>query len=1122
MSLHLTPDQSRAANPLASAWVEASAGTGKTHVLTTRMLSQLLNGTSPERILALTFTKAAAAEMANRILAHLGRWAVLEDEKLRAEIAALTPDTKTRDEDITRARGLFAQVLDLPRGLNIQTIHAFCQSLLGRFPVESGLPPQFQVMDERTQDEILSATRDKLMGESRAFPDAPLTKALGTLVTLAGEGDFNKLMAALLRERVVLRRLISISSALDTVLKRALKIRSDETAHQVLKEACSDKHLDTSGLKRAAKALCEGSAKEAERGGPMQAWLLGDADYRLAHFNDYTGAFLTKDGKILARLANKATLDKDPAVGDILAQEAERILSVVERLNLHAFIERSTALLRVGLALAVEFDAAKQRLGLADYDDLIAKTAELLTEKEMAGWVLYKLDGGIDHILIDEAQDTNPEQWSVIEALSAEFFAGEGASDVERTIFTVGDVKQSIYGFQRAAPDLFDHYQNHFRKLTNHAGRRFESVPLDLSFRSTDAVLALVDAVFTGEAGHGLSHSERQIRHVAHRQGHAGRVELWPTLHPEPQEAREIWEAPIEVIPVDNPQARLAALLADKIAGWIGKEALPARGRTIRAGDIMILVRRRTALIDNLVRALKGHGVSVAGVDRFDLLNPIAVQDLLALAQFAVLPDDDLNLACVLKGPFIGLDEDALFTLAYGREGSLWRALKSSADFPKARAFLENILARADYAPPYEFFESILNQNGGRRALLSRLGVEAEEAIDELLSQAIAFEANHTPSLDGFLHWIHARASEVKRDPEQASNAVRIMTVHGAKGLQAPVVILPDTCQTAKDDAPLLTLKGEAGPSLPVWYKNKNDLIGPVADLKAKREANAAAEAKRLLYVALTRAEDRLVVTGWETKKGRGENCWYNMIANGFTRLDGVVEEGEALVYQTTQRVEAVTDAKKTIAKTAPDLPDWAKRTAPAEETPPRPLAPSRLEDGPASMSPLSLGRANAFERGRIIHKLLQRLPDMVAKERLAAGERYLSFTASHWREEERKDVLQAVLSLIDDARFAELFSPNSLAEAPLSGIVGDKVISGQIDRLVLGSDEIIFADYKTNQTPPQSSDDIPRAVIKQMAAYHAVLRAIYGAHRITGVLIWTADASAHVLSHELLRETLI
>ncbi|MFZ5610014.1 MAG: double-strand break repair helicase AddA [Pseudomonadota bacterium] len=1135
MMLFLTPQQKAAVEPAACAWVEASAGTGKTHVLTARLLRLMLAGGEPARILALTFTKAAAAEMANRVLDRLGRWATLEEAALGGEVAALL-GRPAKAEDLACARGLFTRVLNLPQGLAIQTIHAFCQSLLGRFPVEAGLPPRFQVMDERTASAFLGGARDALLARARA--DAMLGKALDDVVVLAGEQQFSSLMAALVGERARLARLARQPGALglEAALKRALGLATAATPERLIADACAEPSFDRKGLEALARLLAQGSAAQAERAALMAAWLEAPAAQRPALLQSYGGAFLTQAGTARKPLLDKKAAAAHPHLADVARSEAARLEKLGAALNCLALAARSAALLQVGLALAGLFEEAKLRHGLVDYDDLIARAAELLARADMAAWVLYKLDGGIDHILIDEAQDTNPEQWQVIDALAAEFFAGKSAREKPRSVFAVGDVKQSIFGFQRAAPRLFNDYRQRFAAKAKAARQPFEDLALDLSFRSTDAVLHLVDAVFAGEAARGLSFSERRISHRPSRTGQAGQVELWPTVLPAPADEEESdgWRLPLAPAGVRDPEARLANDVASAIAGWIGRLALASRGRPAQAGDFMILVRRRTAFVDFVVRALKSRGVPVAGVDRFDLLSPIAVQDLMALAQVAVLPEDDLSLACVLKGPFIGLDEAQLFTLAHGREGSLWQALAARRDedeaFRHAWDFLSKARARADYGPPYEFFEALLLEDGGRRALAARLGAEAEEAIDEFLIQALAFEATHPPSLDGFLAWLRARASEVKRDPEDKGDAVRILTVHGAKGLQAPIVILPDSCQVPKDDAPLLDLKGVAdGGDLFLWYKRAQDAIGPAAAAKAARAAEQMAEYKRLLYVALTRAEDRLIVTGWEGSQGRAKGCWYDLVADGFARLAGVqVEKGpqgeDVRVYATAQTAPPDRVGARASIAPSPPLADWMRHPPPPEPAPPRPLAPSAalVMPVPPAASPVGVGGegepVDVYRRGRLLHRLLQYLPDVPPARRKRVATDYLARQAPDWPEDARSQAAREVLDLLARADLAALFGPGSRAEVALAGVVGGVAVSGQVDRLAITGDRIIIADYKTNRVPPATLDAVPRAYVRQLAAYAAVLGQIYPQHRQRALIIWTTEGKVSELPEALLR----
>ncbi|MEE9209905.1 MAG: 3'-5' exonuclease, partial [Kiloniellales bacterium] len=687
-------------------------------------------------------------------------------------------------------------------------------------------------------------------------------------------------------------------------------------------------------------------------------------------------------------------------------------------------------------------------------DDLILTARRLLEGQGAAAWVLFKLDGGLDHILIDEAQDTNPEQWQVIERLAAEFFVGEGARERARTVFAVGDAKQSIYSFQRARPAAFAEMREHFAAQAGAAGQGFEKVDLAHSFRSAAAVLEAVDAVFAQDAAQdGVLFDEAALRHTAVRLGQAGVVELWPPAEPAEAEDPAPWEPPIEPRGAPPARARLAKLIARRIERWTktpapdgpglqGTEAwLRSKDRRLRPGDILVLVRRRNEFVEELVRELKRLEVPVAGVDRMVLRDQLAVMDLVALGRVLLLPEDDLTLATVLKGPLVGLSEAQLFTLAYRRKGSLWDALTRHARrdpaFRAARAHLTGLRARADFVPPYELFAEVLTRDWGhgrgRAALLARLGPEADDPIQEFLSLALAYEREHAPSLEGFLHWLEAGAQEVKRDMEHGQDAVRVMTVHGAKGLQAPVVILPDTMQPPKPRDGLFWLDEDGG-ELPLWPLRKG-YDGEVAGhARARAQAIRDQEYRRLLYVAMTRAEDRLVVCGWHTKNAAPEQSWYKLVAGALAEVAepvgfdfiGEVDGGwtgpgwRLACPQTADADKSPDEAAPQPAASVIPLPAWAGALPPPEPAPPTPLAPSRpAGEEPAVRSPLGPDEGRRFKRGLLIHRLLQSLPDLAPEARRAVAARFLASPAHGLSAEERAEIAEVTMAVLEDSAFA-------------------------------------------------------------------------------------------------------
>jgi ATP-dependent helicase/nuclease subunit A len=1111
--------QGWASDPAVSAWVAASAGSGKTKVLTDRVLRLLLQpGQAPNRLLCLTFTKAAAAEMATRLARSLGRWAVAEEASLATELRRLTgraPD----EAGMARARRLFAEVLDLPGGMRISTIHAFCQSLLRGFPLEAGLTPMFAVAEEADAALLLAEAREAVL----AAPGAGAA-ALEALAGLVPADAFAALVAALARDRAKLAAALQAAGGLAGLAAQVaghlgLPPGSDEAALlAAAAEAADDALLGIARLQGASR-----NANDQARAARMAAWLAGDAGHRGTRWAEWCEIFLTKEGTVRASLCTKQVGPRHAEIVDAMQREAERVLAVEGQRRACRLHAATMALLALGEPVLRGYEAEKRRRGLLDFDDLIGRARAVLEDPGSA-WVLYKLDGGLDHVLLDEAQDSNPAQWGIAAALTEEFFAGLGGREgAPRTVFAVGDVKQSIYAFQGADPSGFARWRGAFSDRCRTIDAELRDVQLNVSFRSTAPVLALVDAVFAeGPARAGVVEGTAPLTHRPDRLGHAGTVELWPVLEAGEAEPPEPWMVP-EAPPqhAAGPEALLADALAARIGDWIARgEALPARGRAMRPGDILVLVRRRTGgFLPRLVRALKEKGVPVGGADRLTLIEQIAVQDLLALGDVLLLPEDDLQLAALLKSPLVGLDEDALFRLAHGREGSLWSRLAAArggaGPVSVAADRIAGWMARADHQTPHALFAGVLGEDRGRAALLARLGPDAADPVDEFLNAALAYERAHPPSLQGFCHWLRQGGAQVKREAEGAADVVRIMTVHNAKGLQAPVVILPDTVATTAQDRFLRWT--EEG--LPLWAPRKEHQAPAYAALLEAEAARRAAEEHRLLYVALTRAEDRLLVCGWQRSK-RPAGCWYELVAAGFGRLAGAREEAFAprdfgapaeagfAAGAVLRRLDCVQDAPprqdEAPAMRAAEaaLPGWVREPAPAEAGEAA-VAPSAL-GGEAVAAPHGLADPAGlrFRRGRLVHALLQHLPDHAPEARAAAARRFLARPAHGLDEAAQESLLAEVLGLI--AELPEAFAPGSLAEAPVVGRVGGRAVAGQVDRLVVGPDRVLVLDYKTNRPPPEEVADVAPAYLRQMAAYRAVLREAFPGRRVECALVWT------------------
>jgi ATP-dependent helicase/nuclease subunit A len=1131
-----TRAQRVAADPDHSAWVAASAGSGKTKVLTDRVLNLLLAGTAPHRILCLTFTKAAAAEMSIRLATRLRLWATAEVGDLLVDLKKLTDtDYEAEDDTVGAARRLFARVLDAPGGLKIQTIHSFCQSLLARFPLEAGVVPHFELLDERGEADLLAEAREAVLRAARAG-EAGLASALDEATRHTQEQGFAELLAGLLGERGKLRRLVA-GGGPDGVrvrLAAALGLGPTETREGLIEAACTDDAFAGEALRRAVAALLDGSDQERKRGEKIGDWLAAP-ERRAALFDAYLSAFVTGDGAVRKTLANKATEQRRPGTLRTLEEEGERLLALCDRLRAAGLLAASDALTRLGAAVLAAYEREKRLRAALDFDDLIAHARGLLDRPGVASWVLFKLDGGIDHILVDEAQDTNFDQWAIVERLSDEFFVGVGPRGMAgRTVFAVGDPKQSIFGFQGAQPEAFDEMRRRFgdRIAALQAGSGPEAegmpplqvVPLDVSFRSTETVLRAVDAVFgAGGPAADVWHPDMPRRHQASRAGHAGLVELWPLVPYPEKEEEAAWAVPVEKPAAPLPRTRLANALARRIKAWIASgEILASHDRPIRAGDIMVLVRRRNAFVADLVRALRQEGVAVAGVDRMRLARQLAVEDLVALGSFLLLPEDELTLAAVLKGPLFGFDDDDLFRLCHQRTGGLWDELRRRGGetplWADAVRQLEDLLGRADFVPPYELFADVLGARGGRRRILARLGPEAGDALDEFLSLALGFERQNVPSLQGFLHWLGAGEIELKRELEQRGrDEVRIMTVHGAKGLQAPVVILPDTTALPDKMMPLRWSRD----GLLLWCPNR-DCDAPVARMaKQAADLEREREYRRLLYVAMTRAEDRLYVAGVAAGRAEGDGCWYSLARRALEAAGAESRDfvdplgpsdwaGHALRLADAQHAPPATRDDAIALEVASELPAWAQDRPRPEPSPPRPLSPSQpLWRDPPARSPLGpdAAAANGVKRGLLVHRLLQALPELTEAERDGACRRYLARPVHGLSPAEQDAIARETLGVLADRSFAPIFGPGSRAEVPIVGLVGGKepiAVSGQIDRLVVLPQEVLIVDYKTLRPPPVSEVAIPEAYLRQLALYVAAVERIWPDRPVRAALLWT------------------
>jgi ATP-dependent helicase/nuclease subunit A len=1129
-----------ASNPKAVVFVTANAGSGKTSTLVKRVARLLLGGSAPDAILCVTYTKAAAAEMQRRLYEMLGDWAVMNDKALAETLAALDE----REDDLSKARRLFARALETPGGLKIQTIHAFCEKLLRRFPLEAGVSPGFRVLEAQAAAEVSAQARDKVALVAEARPDELIGRAYAHFAVALSYGDFNDLFATFEAQRRTIadyHRACELRGGFEADVWARCGFPAPRPSADIEAEALSE--IDWDGWRWAAEGLGRGSKTDQDIAAVMRATGPG------AGFAEVWAPFSTKAGEPRARMATKSV---DAAVAAWLVEEQIRLGDARAYAGAARTAEETIAALTLALAYGALYEGEKAAISGLDFGDLIERTHQLLTVRADAAWVLYKLDGGVDHVLLDEAQDTAPEQWEILRALTEEFFAGAGSprkADVLRTVFAVGDEKQSIYSFQGAAPERLALETRWFKALTEGAGRGFREQPLLESWRSTAEVLGFVDAVFADpEAAEGLrpGGGGAPVTHRAMR-GDPGAVELWPFEEDEPAQVVDPW------LPVDaetrtrSANRELAERIARRIRAMVADgERVLVKGsqdtfRPVGYGDILILVRRRGALFHEIIRALKREGVAVGGADRLRLSDHVVFQDLMALGRFARFPEDDLTLAALLRSPFCDVDEQGLFDLAQPRQGRLWADLGRRAGERRAWAaahrFLTWVLAEARTRSPFDFYGRALARldeagRSMRQRMLTRLGQEAADALDAFLAEALGAEDRQVRDLETFLAEMAATEIEVKREQEDTAGRdggeVRVMTAHGAKGLEAPIVFLPDTTtKSAARGSPLMAT-GDGGF---IWAPRKADDCEASAMARAVREKAARDESLRLLYVAMTRARDRLVVCGVATEPRYFNGSWADYVARAFERPEIAERTRDVMVDgMTVQRFGADPDtAPVTLAAERPadGLPAWTQALAAAPSPALRYAAPSTLaedERGP-SPSPLSeRGGLGRFRRGLLIHRLLQLLPDIPPAGRAAAAASLLAreqdLTAS-----QADEMAAAALGVLEDARFFAVFGPGSRAEAAIAGRAASLppglAISGRVDRLVVMPDKVLVVDYKTNRPAPDRIEDADPAYLTQMAVYAAVLAEVFPGRTIEAALVWTDGPALMPVPENIITERL-
>ncbi len=1158
-------NQLRASHPRASVWVSASAGTGKTKVLADRFLRLMLpsfekntvvEGTEPEKILCLTYTKAGASNMAERIQNILSHWAVCDENTLIKELQTLIGQNPNQAM-IDRARQLFARIADKGGDLKIMTIHAFCQSLLGRFPLEAGISPNFDIADDATQYDLQHDSYLELLKNTDHDPN--LGPALDKMIA---DHDISTL------ENIIKHIAKNQNKVLKLIEGRSIKDIEQQTQkdlgypHLVSKEDIQNNIYNYfNNLESEIKSMLDKisqaqGATTIKFYNAFSDWLALPIEQRKKNLSIVENYLLTKDGLPRKTLITKRDGDEQ-TLKQIETLQAD-YWALKQEYYAACILEQTLGAVHVAKAYLKIYNRLKKERNLMDYADQVRHTLELLSQDHIAPWILYKIDHGIEHVLIDEAQDTSPEQWDIIRKLTTDFFSGLGANDIQRTIFAVGDIKQSIYSFQGAEPQGFIDMREYYKAQVLAAQQNWESLPMIVNFRSSSSILASVDTVFQQPDTHAATLEETTIQHQTFKdfKWHAGTVELWPVFEQKSQKSDGSRYIPTTLLRQPRPDILMCTHIATTIKSWLNeKRVLDWTNAPIEPRDIMILVRKRGTLMQKLVNALKKQNIPVAGIDKMRLNEQLSVKDVMALIQFTLNPDDDLNTAICLKTPIINLNDQELEDLCLNRHPkTLWMALRESQNerLKDIADYLKSLEDKSAYLSPYDVVDYLIHAPcpadavSGRRAFLKRLGTDCLDPLQELLNQTLHYERQNKADLQSFIHWILNSDTDIKRElsDDAQSNEVRILTAHGSKGLEAPIVFLPDTTDAPQSES---MAKGFMW-SDQGFYWGASRMVKTVEATQSIHDSNQKRqmdEYYRLLYVAMTRAKEHLIVTGQKSNTVK-EDTWYGVISSALKNHPDITPQdfdappslhdmattsyilhnatGNDATREQSQEVKA--ESKSSISyDTLKSDYSWIFEQAEIEQPFERPLRPSRPDIEEASVdSPLQRNDdERRFWRGNVIHTLLQSLPDLPKTEWESAITQYLSYPSIGASPKAVANITKELLAVMNNPEFAAVFGPKSRAEVPISGSITLRgqpfIVNGQIDRLAETDEDILIIDYKTNRPASETVETIPKEYLHQMATYRELIKTIYPDKNIKTAILWTYSAELMVIPNAVLNK---
>ena len=1051
--------QKEAINIKHSIWVEANAGTGKTKILIDRVLCLLLNNIHPNKILCLTFTKAAAAEMKMRLLDKLSSWSIMPEQDLIIEIKALGFNNKY----INRAKHLLSIVMQTNNQMNIQTMHSFCHDLLLKFPIESGISPYFNIIDESDKEQLLEQAWNEIIGNNYNDNDKNIIKpSILYLAALNSELELKQIIKNIINQK----NKINLEQDFLNKIANILHLTPNQLNYQdYVRHICKPNAFIINNLQLIITLFKASNKKTLINYAQItENWLNHSINQRITNLQEYLSIYITKQGKLrkLERFIEN----------DHITIEQNRIAIIYNKLLAIQIYESTSHLFIVAQKIMQQYTKIKNKICSIDFDDQILHVNNLLNDLTPA-WILSKLDNQFEHILVDEAQDLNPQQWKIIDFFVTEYFS---YPEKQATLFIVGDRKQSIYSFRGSSQYEFDKRFYIYKKLAQQYKFSFKKISMNVSFRSQNNILQLVDKVFTdARAKQGVLNTKDSLKHYSYTNDNNGEITIMPLCYHDYTQHNDYLDESAEY-KIDNQE-----LTAKNIAQHINNIL---QNDQIEPKDILVLVRNRSSIVDYLCKYLKNFSIPTCSIDNSNINKESVIQDIIVVIKTILLPEDDFSITCLLKGPFIGFNEDQIFDLAFKRGNkTIWQQIqKNKSDhliYQQAYNFITTII-KQKHCNPYKFICYLLETMSGYDKLIYYFGEHIIDSINELLNLALYYEQNFCISLEGFVHWLNNNETSRSNARDLSRNAVQIMTVHGTKGLQAKIVFLADANRnnSIHNQDKKLILHNDV-----FFYLTNSTLINSIPEINYQQQENNRQENNRLLYVALTRAAQSLYIYGWNEKITA--NSWYDLINNNITNTNNTLP----IITNNSNKITC----KKTQAI---DMPQWLHEAPSINNN--NQYYYKNYTTIANTISLLNNKLLIKQQIGLLTHRLFELCYHVNSIDKIANDLQKEFLLLSP---EIINNTVQKVKNIMLNEKFSFIFQHKIKKEVSLAAIINNKIVNYRIDHLVFHNNFIYIVDFKTSDN---ISDNKWQDYIQQMSNYWHIINKIHNDKTILCFIMFT------------------